>query len=106
MKYKYQKTGLAILWNYWRQDFSCKANFTIYNSHTCLFQELNPDLFDPETIQLYDAAISEHLSEVSSKPKQQNNSTVWNTIKDLHMELFYMYHRVCLKLLNVPLGMS
>ena len=31
-------------------------------------------------------------------------TAVWNTIKDLHMELIVMYHRVCLKLTDLGSG--
>ena len=65
-------------------------------------QELNPELFDTETLQLYDTSIKDAATEGTTKGPAA--STIWNTIKDLHMELLFMYHRVCLKLLAIPPG--
>ena len=33
---------------------------------------------------------------------QQGTTAVWNLVKDLHLELLFMYHRVCLKLAALP----
>ncbi|XP_067928992.1 cilia- and flagella-associated protein 54-like [Watersipora subatra] len=63
-------------------------------------KELNPELFDKETVQLSDTSAKDSLSQLPVPSPIA--STTWNTIKDLHMELFFMYHRVCLKLLSVP----
>ena len=30
--------------------------------------------------------------------------SVWNTVRDLHLEIIYMYHRVCLKLVALGPG--
>ena len=36
--------------------------------------------------------------------KEQDATAVWNMIKDLHLELIFMYHRVCLKLADIGPG--
>lgn len=58
-------------------------------------------MFDDSNVKLYDASSTQDGPMVE---KEKNASTVWNTIKDLHMELYYMYHRVSLKLLTIPTG--
>lgn len=40
-------------------------------------------------------------SEPQKDSGQGSATAVWNTIKDLHLELMLMYHRVCLKLSNM-----
>ena len=65
-------------------------------------QELNPEIFDADNQMSYDASAQDD----TINEEGQNAIAVWNTIKDLHMELLYMYHRVCLKLLTVPQGLS
>ena len=32
--------------------------------------------------------------------------SVWNTVRDLHLEIIFMYHRVCLKLVSLGPGES
>ena len=31
-------------------------------------------------------------------PEEQDATAVWNMIRDLHLELIFIYHRVCVKL--------
>ncbi|XP_071490299.1 cilia- and flagella-associated protein 54-like [Diadema antillarum] len=45
-----------------------------------------------------DPAPSTAAAAAPSKDKEENPDGVHNTIMDLHLELLYMYHRVCLKL--------
>jgi hypothetical protein len=41
-------------------------------------------------------------SDVGSK--DADGSAVWNTVRDLHMELIFMYHRICCKLSDIDAG--
>ena len=94
-------------------------------------QELNKDLFRPLTKEELAEQISQ---DAKSKEPQSNTkgiqqqaqgdddiqnvnpstlqltndstdaSSVWNMVKDLHLELLQMYHRVSLKLANMGTG--
>ena len=64
-------------------------------------KELNPELFSPEPTK-EGAEITEDTQvdrdELLPESLRGSATAVWNTIKDLHLELILMYHRVCLKL--------
>ena len=35
---------------------------------------------------------------------QSNAMAVWNMVRDLHLELIFMYHRICVKLATLGPG--
>ena len=63
-------------------------------------QELNRELFSPEVRKDTDVTEESLVNRDDLLPDSLKGSAtaVWNTIKDLHLELIHMYHRVCLKL--------
>ena len=67
-------------------------------------QELNSDMFAPLSV--------EELEALSAKPPptpgqgKTGAESVWNTVRDLHLELIFMFHRVCLKLVALGPGWS
>lgn len=65
-------------------------------------QELNKELFAPDS-RSADSETSEsdgtvNRDELIPENLRGSATAVWNTVKDLHLELILMYHRVCLKL--------
>ena len=79
------------------------------------FQELNPDVFQEDTArtgnpggETADDAGTVNPDELVAPNVKGSATAVWNTVKDLHLELILMYHRVTLKLANlaVPGGFS
>lgn len=50
-----------------------------------------------DTVQTEEPATNKKDSP-QQEPMKGNATAVWNTIKDLHLELILIYHRVCLKL--------
>ncbi|XP_064604908.1 cilia- and flagella-associated protein 54-like isoform X2 [Liolophura sinensis] len=74
-------------------------------------KELNRDLFSPESA-VAEAEVSTHSETEETKSEDEKvvdidheafsqsspATALWSTIKDLHLELLLMYHRVCLKL--------
>lgn len=51
------------------------------------------------TIDTTTTVVEERPTKPAPPESVKGSSTaVWNTIKDLHLELILMYHRVCLKL--------
>ncbi|CAH1784493.1 unnamed protein product [Owenia fusiformis] len=62
-------------------------------------KEFNKELFEP-VIPSTTTDIPTENDEPDQIPNimSNNDSAVWNTVKDLHLELIYMYHRICLKL--------
>ena len=66
-----------------------------------ILQELNPELFSPEPPKDVGEVTEEtqiNRDELLPESLRGSATAVWNTIKDLHLELILMYHRVCLKL--------
>ncbi|XP_041347318.1 cilia- and flagella-associated protein 54-like [Gigantopelta aegis] len=63
------------------------------------------DVFPPETLRNSVGDLSEDLGVNMDKfmPANMKGSAtaVWNTVKDLHLELILMHHRVCLKLADL-----
>lgn len=52
-----------------------------------------------------------HIADVSwvleyFRKESKTESAVWNMVKDLHAELLFIYHRVCIKLLEFDKGIS
>ncbi len=45
-----------------------------------------------------------HRQREKLESSESGAAAVWNMVKDLHLELLFMYHRVCLKLANVGKG--
>ena len=43
-------------------------------------------------------------SEEGEEAGSGDATAVWNMVKDLHLELMFMYHRVCLKLAQIGPG--
>ena len=74
----------------------------------CMFQDLNPDVFPPENLTNSVADLTEESGISMDKfvPGSMKGSAtaVWNTVKDLHLELILMHHRVCLKLAQIGPG--
>ena len=72
-------------------------------------QELNPELFSPEPAKEGNEITEEtqvDRDELLPESLRGSATAVWNTIKDLHLELILMYHRVCLKLENMGPGLE
>ena len=76
-------------------------------------QELNPEIFASELTKEMtegtvggDDAGGTNPDMLMPTAIQGSATAVWNMIKDLHLELILMYHRVCLKLtaLGPPQG--
>ena len=72
---------------------------------------MNKELFDPESApDEHEYTVAEPTDEEKEKEgdpqvdKQEDATAVWNMIKDLHLELMFMYHRVCLKLSDIGPG--
>ena len=104
--------------------FSVRLNTTSVNlsKKFYLFQELNAPLFEPlpatdKTVNnvegkeiVIETPEGENATEKSDLPTDTatvggNAATaVWNTVKDLHLELIVMYHRVSLKLASLGPG--
>ncbi|ELU16988.1 hypothetical protein CAPTEDRAFT_224115 [Capitella teleta] len=61
-------------------------------------KEFNTDLFAP-VIPTEDEVLTD--SEAEECLEAVDGTAVWNTVRDLHMELLFMYHRICLKLINL-----
>ncbi|XP_074644355.1 cilia- and flagella-associated protein 54-like [Tubulanus polymorphus] len=63
-------------------------------------QDLNADLFKPMTDddESHENLDNLDLAAQNERLKQSDATAVWNTVKDLHLELIFIYHRVCLKL--------
>ncbi|XP_064633928.1 cilia- and flagella-associated protein 54-like isoform X3 [Lineus longissimus] len=59
-------------------------------------KELNEDLFKPEE-EGKTSTLAEESGDADMM-KSGDATAVWNMVRDLHLELEYMYHRVCLKL--------
>ena len=55
-------------------------------------------------VPLIDAADKDHGTEKTPTEGHEVPEAVHNTIMDLHLELIFMYHRVCLKLANLVSG--
>ncbi|XP_046336681.2 cilia- and flagella-associated protein 54-like isoform X2 [Haliotis rufescens] len=63
--------------------------------------DLNPEVFSVESVkEVSELSDDSHVNvEELIPPSHRGAATaVWNTVKDLHLELILMYHRVCLKL--------
>ncbi|XP_052282343.1 cilia- and flagella-associated protein 54-like isoform X6 [Dreissena polymorpha] len=70
-------------------------------------KELNEELFAPADHTTTESTTSEPTAvgenpvnpeELIPESMRGSATAVWNTVKDLHLELILMYHRVCLKL--------
>ncbi|KAL4227140.1 hypothetical protein ACF0H5_015113 [Mactra antiquata] len=67
--------------------------------HTSHRMELNKELFAPDDRKPEDHADGPvNRDELLPESVRGSATAVWNTVKDLHLELLLMYHRVCLKL--------
>ena len=72
-----------------------------------LLQELNEELFRPMAPPAEGdlLSIENPAGTAPTEPAEGGDATaVSNTIRDLHMELIFMYHRVCLKLAQLGPG--
>lgn len=58
---------------------------------------MNEDLFKPEEEGEEILTLAEESGD-ADKMKGGDATAVWNMVRDLHLELEYIYHRVCLKL--------
>ena len=72
------------------------------------FQELHTDVFNVDTGrsgkeggETVDDAGTVNPDELVPPNMKGSATAVWNTVKDLHLELILMYHRVTLKLANL-----
>ncbi|XP_053377953.1 cilia- and flagella-associated protein 54-like isoform X4 [Mercenaria mercenaria] len=63
-------------------------------------RELNKELFTPDDRQEGEVTEDTFVDRDELIPESMRGTAtaVWNTVKDLHLELILMYHRVCLKL--------
>ncbi|XP_052780184.1 cilia- and flagella-associated protein 54-like isoform X4 [Mya arenaria] len=67
-------------------------------------EELNEELFAPDSRQTTDVLGGGrgdgtiNRDDLIPENLRGSATAVWNTVKDLHLELILMYHRVCLKL--------
>ncbi len=69
------------------------------------------DLFKPLTEEEFQAKLDEAAeppgegNKTDTSPVMDGDATaVWNMIKDLHLELIFIYHRVCLRLAELGPG--
>lgn len=90
------------MWDVFFFIVALKYNVLLCIKDPYLFiKELNPELFSPEPVKEGVETTEEtHVDQDDLLPESLRGSAtaVWNTIKDLHLELTLMYHRVCLKL--------
>lgn len=72
-------------------------------------KELNKELFSPmkpgENDGMEGKGMEDGEREGEETEKEQSNATaVWNMVRDLHLELIFMYHRICVKLAMIGRG--
>ncbi|KAK6177089.1 hypothetical protein SNE40_015265 [Patella caerulea] len=65
----------------------------------CWVKELNPAVFQQQlNYEVSDLGEEINVDDLIPDALKESATSVWNTVKDLHLELLLMYHRVCLKL--------
>ena len=73
-------------------------------------KELNKELFNPTNAteteeKMGNDAEEERDQHPGDEDKYQSNAmAVWNMVRDLHLELIFMYHRICVKLATLGPG--
>ncbi|XP_055958227.1 cilia- and flagella-associated protein 54-like [Patella vulgata] len=77
----------------------CWVKSVLNDTSTLLPGELNPEVFQHQlNYEVSDIGEEINVDDLIPDSLKESATSVWNTVKDLHLELLLMYHRVCLKL--------
>ncbi|ESO99723.1 hypothetical protein LOTGIDRAFT_238728 [Lottia gigantea] len=80
----------------------CWVKSVLNDTSKLLPGELNPEVFSHQMNQEVSEVDEDcHGDDLVPDSMKESATTVWNTVKDLHLELILMYHRVCLKLASL-----